>query len=51
MWSSWRVTYRDVVVLDDANRFVGSLNLTDYDLEEADNRQLLRDLLAEAGAQ
>jgi hypothetical protein len=32
VWSSWSVTYRDVVILDDANLPVAVYNLTVYDL-------------------
>lgn len=50
VWTDWRVTYRDVIVLDHDNAVVGTLNLTDHDLEDPANQDLLRDLLAQAGA-
>ena len=32
VWSDWKVTYRDVIILDDENRVAGIYNLTDHNL-------------------
>ncbi len=44
-WDSWAVTYRDVVLLDEDNQFVGVFNLTVNNLNEPTNYNALRDLL------
>jgi len=49
-WGTWAAEWRDVVVLDADNVEVGRLNLTDHDLSEDVNRQLLVDLFTAAGA-
>ena len=54
VWTSWAVTYRDVVIVDAANEKVSAYNLTTYDLGEAENyaalKTLLRDTALAAGA-
>lgn len=35
VWSGWNVTYRDVFVLDAANRVIAVYNLTEHDLFDA----------------
>lgn len=50
VWGSWEVEWRDLVVLDAENRVVGVMNLTEYDLGEEENVQLVRELVAEAEA-
>jgi hypothetical protein len=32
VWTSWNVTFRDVIVLDEENRVVETYNLTTHDL-------------------
>lgn len=49
-WSTWNVTYRDVWILDGANRVVGVLNLTENDLSEPDNAAALTALVLQAAA-
>ncbi len=48
VWSSWKVTYRDVVILDAANHREGAYNLTDHDLSVAANRDELKSMLRAA---
>ena len=36
VWTSWGVTYRDVVIVDADNVMVGAFNLTTYDLRNSD---------------
>jgi hypothetical protein len=47
-WESWRVTWRDVVILDEHNRFVGVFNLTTHDLADPQNYDALKNLLEQA---
>ncbi len=49
-WAAWRVTYRDVVVLDARNEVVAVYNLTLHDLAVAANRDELKALLRTAAA-
>ena len=44
-WGLWAVTYRDVVILDADNNFVGVYNLSSNDLNDTTNYDALRDLL------
>ena len=44
----WPVVYRDVLILDGANRPVGTLNLTTHDLTQAANRATLRQMILDA---
>lgn len=48
VWSSWNVTYRDVVVLDAENRVIRVYNLTDHDLANAANYAELKAILVGA---
>ncbi|MHB8873184.1 MAG: hypothetical protein ACYC8T_05805 [Myxococcaceae bacterium] len=47
-WSSWQVSYRDVVVLDARNEVRSVLNLTEHDLKKPENYAALKRLLLEA---
>jgi hypothetical protein len=48
VWVPWAVTYRDVVILDRANKRVASYNLTDHDLSDPGNYLELKTLLQSA---
>jgi hypothetical protein len=48
VWSAWRVTWRDVVVLDPSNRVVAVFNLTDHDLRRPAARDSLLQILRQA---
>ena len=48
VWGSWRVTWRDVVVLDADNKIVRVYNLTDNDLHDPANYAELRGILVGA---
>lgn len=48
VWVPWAVTYRDVVILDRANRRVTSYNLTTHDLSDPGNYLELKALLQSA---
>jgi hypothetical protein len=48
VWTSWKVTWRDVRILDPQNRLVAVLNLTYYDLSYASNRTTLKQLFLNA---
>jgi hypothetical protein len=45
VWSDWKVTYRDVVVLDPENRVAAVYNLTEHDLSVPANYDSLKALL------
>jgi len=45
VWTSWEVTYRDVVILDEDNHQVDVFNLTANDLNDPANYQALSDLI------
>lgn len=45
VWALWAVEWRDVVILDGANRKVGVYNLTNYDLEDPGNYIELKAML------
>ncbi len=45
VWSSWQVTFRDVVVLDGTGHRVAVYNLTTNDLSQPANYQALKSLL------
>jgi hypothetical protein len=47
-WRSWRVTFRDVVILDRENKIHGIYNLTVHDLADTTNYAELERLLLEA---
>lgn len=44
-WTSWMVTYRDVVILDEENRQVGVYNLTQHDLNDPASYAALKAML------
>lgn len=48
VWTSWQVTYRDVIVLDAENRVIRVYNLTDHDLVNPTFYAELRDILLAA---
>lgn len=48
LWTSWAITPRDVVILDGANKQVGTYNLTVHDLEVTENYNTLRQMLINA---
>ena len=50
VWTTWEVTYRDVVVLDGANRRVAVYNLTEHPLSDPANYAELKALLESAAA-
>jgi hypothetical protein len=50
VWTSWAVTYRDVVIVDAANEKVTAYNLTTNDLGVAANYAALKDLLRSAAS-
>ncbi len=51
VWKSWAVTWRDVVVLDAANRRVTVFNLTEHDLREPANYASLLAILKTAAGE
>jgi hypothetical protein len=48
VWTKWAPTYRDVVILNDANEIVAVYNLTEHNLAEPANFAALRTLLVGA---
>lgn len=48
IWALWNVTYRDVIILDAANREFAVFNLTQNDLANVDRRDALKSLLRAA---
>lgn len=48
VWTTWDVEWRDVVILDGANRPLAVYNLTDHPLSEATNYAELKALLESA---
>jgi hypothetical protein len=50
VWSAWRVTYRDVIVLDGQNQVLDIYNLTKHDLADPANTMALDTLLRDAAA-
>ena len=48
VWDSWKVTFRDVVILDEANECYAVFNLTGNSLEEPDNMRDLKALIESA---
>ncbi len=50
VWTSWNVTWRDVVILDADNAKLASFNLTANNLQDSANYNALRGLLIEAAA-
>ncbi|HEX5135580.1 MAG TPA: hypothetical protein VFY93_01280 [Planctomycetota bacterium] len=51
VWTQWRVTYRDVIILDTNNVPVGVLNLTTHDLANPVNYALLKAMLKAAAGE
>lgn len=49
-WALWSVTWRDVVILDTANRRVAVYNLTTHNLADTADYAELRALLLEVAA-
>ncbi len=50
VWTSWAVEWRDVVIVDAANRKVGVYNLTVHDLADPNNYLELKGMLQAAAA-
>jgi hypothetical protein len=48
VWDSWRVTYRDVVVLDAENKVTAVYNLTSHDLSRPAAFESLMTIILEA---
>jgi hypothetical protein len=42
VWTTWAVTYRDVIILNESNEVVGSYNLTDHNLSNAADYDALK---------
>ncbi len=50
VWTSWDVTYRDVVILDGENVKVGTFNVTTYNLQIPENYNALRQMFIDAAS-
>jgi hypothetical protein len=50
VWETWKVRYRDVLILDTHNELVGSYNLSDHDLSNPAHYQELQTLLTQAAS-
>ena len=50
VYSSWAVTYRDVIILDAENRVTGIYNLTSNDLSVTANYDALKAMLIHAAS-
>jgi hypothetical protein len=48
VWTSWQVTYRDVIIVDGENKVIRAYNLTDHDLANGATYAELRDILLAA---
>ncbi|MCA9750694.1 MAG: hypothetical protein KC591_00765 [Gemmatimonadetes bacterium] len=48
VWGDWAVTYRDVVILNEANERIEAYNLTVHDLAIPTNKETLKAKLREA---
>ena len=48
VWTSWSVTYRDVVILDIDNRVIGVFNVTAKDLDDPTHYAALKERLTNA---
>ena len=46
-YDSWDITYRDVVIVDEANNEIARYNVTDFDLINPANFETLRDMFIE----
>jgi len=51
VWTDWKVTWRDVIVLDGDNNVAGIYNLTDHNLATAANYDSLKALLIKVANQ
>ncbi|MDP7038159.1 MAG: hypothetical protein QGI45_03305 [Myxococcota bacterium] len=50
VWTLWDVDYRDVIILNELNKYYSTYNLTTNDLDEAEHRATLKaTLLTAAG--
>ena len=49
-YESWYVTYRDVVILDAQDRVVGIYNLTENNLADSGNYEVLKSFLRQAAS-
>jgi hypothetical protein len=47
-WGPWAVRYRDVVLVDTEGRRIGSYNLTDHNLADPGNYDLLKEIVLKA---
>ena len=45
IWSTWGVSFRDVVILNGENQIVASFNLTTYSLGDSTNYDTLKTML------
>ena len=50
VWGDWRVAFRDVVILDEANVQIDVYNLTSHGLSDAANREALKQKLRDAAS-
>jgi len=48
VWDAWDVTYRDVIILDEANVVIDVFNLTSHDLQDPVNQADLKARLVAA---
>ena len=48
VWDSWRVGYRDVIIVDADNNVTSVYNLSDNDLANGDNYAAIKSLLIDA---
>lgn len=48
VWGHWKVTYRDIQILDPSNRLYAVFNVTDHDLSNPANRTALKGILIQA---
>ena len=48
VWSTWSVTYRDVIILDIDNRVIDIFNVTNQDLENPTHYAALKEILTDA---
>lgn len=48
VWTPWAVEYRDVIILDGANRRIGTYNLTEFPLSDPANYAELKAMLESA---
>ena len=48
VWEEWQITYRDVIVLNENNEYVGVVNLSLHDLENSDSYSELLSMIIES---